>query len=68
MPASSSDGRTVYLGFAAGGFNGPSQATFYALTAPASGTDAQVVWTVDLGAMRVMASPTVGPDGTIYVV
>jgi outer membrane protein assembly factor BamB len=66
-PAVSSDGSTVYLGFAAGGFNGPTQATFYALKAPASGTDPQVVWTVDLGAVRVMASPTVGPDGTIYV-
>jgi large repetitive protein len=66
-PALSSDGSTVYLGFAAGGFNAPGQATFYALKAPASGTDAQVVWTVDLGAARVMASPTVGPDGTVYV-
>ena len=66
-PALSADGSTVYLGFAAGGFNGPSQATLYALKAPAGGTDAQVVWTVDLGAARVMASPTVGPDGTIYV-
>src|SRR6266851_8075582 len=66
-PALSSDGSTVYLGFAAGGFNGPSKATFYALEAPGTGTDPQVVWTVDLGAVRVMASPTVGPDGTIYV-
>jgi len=66
-PALSSDGSTVYLGFASGGFNGPSQATLYALKAPASGTDPQVVWTVDLGPVRVMASPTVGPDGTIYV-
>ena len=66
-PALSSDGRTVYLGFTAGGFQAPGKATFYALEAPASGTDAQVVWTVDLGEARVMASPTVGPDGTIYV-
>jgi large repetitive protein len=67
-PALSSDGSTVYLGFAAGGFNGPApKATLYALKAPTSGTDAQVVWTADLGAARVMASPTVGPDGTIYL-
>jgi outer membrane protein assembly factor BamB len=66
-PAVSSDGSTVYLGFASGGFNAPGQATFYALKAPASGTDAQVEWSVDLGNTRVMASPTVGPDGTIYV-
>src|SRR5205807_5462895 len=45
-PALSSDGSTVYLGFAAGGFNGPSKATFYALEAPTSGTDPRVVWTV----------------------
>jgi outer membrane protein assembly factor BamB len=40
---------------------------FYALRAPASGTEGQVVWSVDLGDARVMASPTVGPDDTIYV-
>src|SRR5438105_6553602 len=66
-PALSNDGSTVYLGFASGGFNAPGKATFYALKAPAGGADAQVVWTVDLGEARVMASPTVGPDGTIYV-
>lgn len=66
-PALSNDGSTVYLGFASGGFNAPGKATFFALKAPASGTDAQVVWTVDLGEARVMASPTVGPDGTIYI-
>jgi len=42
-------------------------ATLYALKAPASGTDPQVAWTADLGAARVAASPTVGPDGTIYI-
>ena len=67
-PALSSDGSTVYLAFASGGFNSPSpKATLYALKAPASGTDPQVVWTADLGATRVVASPTVGPDGTIYI-
>ena len=67
-PALSSDGSTLYLAFAAGSFNSTSpKATLYALQAPASGTDPQVVWTADLGATRVAASPTVGPDGTIYV-
>jgi large repetitive protein len=66
-PALSSDGSTVYLGFASGGFNAPGKATLYALKAPASGTDPQVAWSVELGDTRVMASPTVGPDGTIYV-
>ena len=65
-PALSSDGNTVYLGFSMGGFQGAGSATFYAFKAPASGTDAQVAWSVDLGATRIMASPTVGPDGTIY--
>ncbi|MGI9145525.1 MAG: PQQ-binding-like beta-propeller repeat protein [Chloroflexota bacterium] len=69
-PALSSDGSIVYLGFASGGFgaNAPApRATLYALKAAASSIDPQVVWTADLGAARVMASPTVGPDGTIYV-
>ncbi|MBV9547029.1 MAG: PQQ-like beta-propeller repeat protein, partial [Chloroflexi bacterium] len=66
-PALSADGQTVYLGFSFGGFQGTPSATLYALKAPASGTDAQVAWSVDLGASRVMASPTVGPDGVIYL-
>jgi outer membrane protein assembly factor BamB len=66
-PALSADGSTVYLGFASGGFNAPGRATLYALRAPTSGDEAQIAWTVDLGATRVMASPTVGPDGTVYV-
>ena len=66
-PAVSNDGSTVYLGFAAGGFNGPSQATLYALEAQPGGPEPRVMWTVDLGAVRVMASPTVGSDGTIYI-
>src|SRR5438067_2031850 len=49
-PAVSNDGSTVYLGFAAGGFNGPSQATLYALEAQPGGSDPRVVWTVDLAA------------------
>jgi outer membrane protein assembly factor BamB len=66
-PALSADGSTVYLGFASGGFNAPGKATLYALKAPTSGQDPQVSWTVDMGDARVMASPTVGPDGTVYV-
>ena len=66
-PALSMDGATVYLGFASGGFNAPGRASLYALRAPSSGEDPDVAWTVDMGAARVMASPTVGPDGVIYV-
>ena len=61
-PALSGDASTVYLGFSSG-LQGSGTATLYALKA----ADGQVMWTVDLGATRVMASPTVGPDGTIYV-
>jgi outer membrane protein assembly factor BamB len=63
-PALSEDGSILYIGFASGGFNAPGSATLYALKA-ASG---ETAWTVDLGATRVMASPTVAPDGTVYVV
>jgi outer membrane protein assembly factor BamB len=66
-PALSADGSTIYLGFASGGFNTPGGATLYALNTASSGPEAQVVWSVDLGATRVMSSPTVGPDGTIYL-
>jgi outer membrane protein assembly factor BamB len=65
-PALSSDASTVYLGFASGGFTAPGEATLYALKAASTG-EPQMMWTADLGAARVMASPTVGPDGTIYV-
>src|SRR5262249_23933888 len=40
----------------------------YALKAPASGQDAQIVWQTDLGPGGAQNSPTVGPDGTIYYV
>ena len=62
-PALSADGKTIYLGFASGGFNGPSAATLYAVNV----ADGQPTWNADLGATRVMASPTVGLDGTVYV-
>jgi outer membrane protein assembly factor BamB len=66
-PALSPDGATVYLGYAGGGAAAP-KATLYALQAPSSsGGEPRTLWTADLGAVRVMASPTVGPDGTIYI-
>jgi outer membrane protein assembly factor BamB len=67
-PALSADGSTLYLGFASGGFNAPGAATLYALSTAPNGPSPQMQWSVDLGATRVMASPTVGPDGTVYVV
>ena len=66
-PALSADGSTLYLGFASGGFNAPGAATLYALSVAPSGPSPQVVWSADLGSTRVMASPTVGPDGSVYV-
>jgi outer membrane protein assembly factor BamB len=66
-PALSADG-TVYIGFSTGGVTPEARGTFYALKAPASGIDAQVLWSVDLGLGRQTSSPTLGPDGTIYVV
>jgi outer membrane protein assembly factor BamB len=62
-PALSSDGNTLYLGFAAGAFSGQGSAALYAVNA----ANGQMVWSADLGATRVMASPTVGSDGTLYV-
>ena len=67
-PALSADGSTLYLGFALSGFNAPGAATLYALNTASSGPSPRMLWTVDLGATRVMASPTVGADGTVYVV
>jgi outer membrane protein assembly factor BamB len=66
-PALSADGSTIYLGFTSGGPNAPGSATLYALQAASTGAQADVKWSTDLGATRVMASPTVGPDGAIYV-
>jgi outer membrane protein assembly factor BamB len=66
-PALSADGGTIYLGFASGGFNAPGSATLYALNTASNGPSPDVVWTVELGDTRVMASPTVGPDGTVYL-
>jgi outer membrane protein assembly factor BamB len=66
-PALNADGSVIYLGFAAGGFNAPGAATLYALNTTSAGPSPRVVWSLNLGTTRVMASPTVGPDGTIYV-
>jgi len=66
-PALGPDG-TVYIGFSTGGATPQARATFYALRAPSNGRDAEVVWSIDLGGPgRQTSSPTLGPDGTIYV-
>jgi outer membrane protein assembly factor BamB len=63
-PAIAGDG-TVYLGFSGGD---PAAGTLYAFRPPTGGgTDPQVVWMVDVGPGRTTSSPTLGPDGTIYM-
>jgi outer membrane protein assembly factor BamB len=66
-PALADDG-TVYIGFSTGGATPEAKGTFYALKAPDTGIEAEVLWTVDLGPGRQTSSPTLGPDGTVYVV
>ena len=65
-PALGSNGE-VYIGMSTGGATPDAKGTFYALKAPASGTDAQVLWQIDLGPGRYTASPTLGSDGNLYV-
>jgi outer membrane protein assembly factor BamB len=65
------DNGDVYLGFSPSSETPdapPPAATFYALRAPRWRLDPQVVWSVDLGPGRQTSSPTLGPDGTVYVV
>jgi outer membrane protein assembly factor BamB len=60
-PAIAADG-TIYLGFSTGGPPADAHGTFYALN-----PQGQVLWKVDLGGGRQSSSPTLGPDGTVYV-
>jgi hypothetical protein len=67
-PALSPDG-TVYLGFSRPGTRADIEGTLYALRAPTgSGVEAEVLWAVNLGPGRQTSSPTLGPDGTVYVI
>ncbi len=61
-PALNADGSVVYLAFTSGTASAPGNATLYALNTTSGAT----VWTADLGTTRVMSSPTVAPDGTVY--
>jgi len=65
--ALSSDGNTVYAPFTTG--TGPDQkGALYAVRAPTSGIEGQLVWTAELGPGSVQNSPSIGPDRTIYIV
>jgi outer membrane protein assembly factor BamB len=66
-PALAPDG-TVYLAFSEGGNTANAKGTLYALRAPQEGIEGQVMWAVSLGPGRQTSSPTLGPDGTVYVV
>ncbi|HEX2184783.1 MAG TPA: PQQ-binding-like beta-propeller repeat protein, partial [Chloroflexota bacterium] len=66
-PAIGPDG-TVYIGFSTGGTGPEAHGTFYALRAPRSGQEPEVVWATELGPGRMTASPVLAPDGTIYIV
>jgi outer membrane protein assembly factor BamB len=67
-PAISNDG-TIYIGFSSNSADpSASEGVLYALRAPSAGIEPQVMWTVGLGPGRQSASPTIGPDGTIYAV
>ncbi len=66
-PALSRDGQTVFVPFTMGA--GPAaKGTLFAVRAPASGQDGQVVWQAELGAGQVQNTPSIAPDGTIYIV
>jgi outer membrane protein assembly factor BamB len=65
--AVSADGSTVFVPFTTG--QGPNQkGALYAVRAPASGIEGQLVWTAELGPGSVQNSPSIGPDGTLYIV
>jgi outer membrane protein assembly factor BamB len=65
-PAIGRDG-TVYVGFSTNNSSPDAEGTLYALQAPTTGIEPRVVWSVDIGPGRQTSSPTLGPDGTIYV-
>jgi outer membrane protein assembly factor BamB len=66
-PALTPDGATVYVSFTTGTADA-ARGSLFAVRAPSSGQDGQVVWQADLGPGNVQNSPTLGPDGTLYIV
>ena len=65
-PAISPDG-IVYIGFSRPGSRSDIEGTLYALRGEEGEAEPEIVWSVSLGAGRITSSPTIGPDGTIYV-
>jgi outer membrane protein assembly factor BamB len=65
--ALSADGQVAYVGYTLG--SAPNtRGVLFALRAPSSGQDAQIVWQADLGPGNVANSPTLTGDGTLYYV
>ena len=65
-PVVARDG-TVYVSFSTG-TGDAARGSLFAVRAPTSGQDGQMVWQADLGPGNVQNSPTLGPDGTLYIV
>jgi outer membrane protein assembly factor BamB len=65
-PAVGRDG-TIYCAFTVG-TGAAARGTLYAVRAPSSGLDGQVVWQTDLPPGNVQNTPSQGPDGTLYIV
>ncbi len=58
---------TIYCTFTVG-TGAAAKGTLFAVRAPSSGIDGQVVWQTDLPPGNIQNTPTQGPDGTLYVV
>ena len=65
-PVVARDG-TVYVSFTTGSGDA-ARGSLFAVRPPSSGQDGQVVWQADLGPGNVQNTPTLGPDGTLYIV
>jgi outer membrane protein assembly factor BamB len=61
------DGATVYCPFTTG-TGAAAKGTLFAVRPPSSGLDGQVVWQTDLPPGNVQNTPSLGSDGTIYIV
>jgi outer membrane protein assembly factor BamB len=66
-PVVGRDNATIYVAFTVGAA-AAAHGSLFAVRAPSSGLDGQVVWQADLGPGPVQNSAALAPDGTLYVV
>jgi outer membrane protein assembly factor BamB len=66
-PVVGRDNATIYATFTVGAA-AAARSNLFAVRAPSSGVEGQIVWQADLGPGPIQNSPTMGPDGTLYVV